>query len=110
MHGGQRIGDITGIDPTVFIDDDGQAYYFWDQFSARGAKLNPDMKTLDMSTLHEGIVTEQEHGIHEGSFVFKLDYFRIITGPSRPDSWRGLPGSGPAMVQVLRWASGWLAS
>ena len=21
-----------GIDPAVFIDDDGQAYYYWDQF------------------------------------------------------------------------------
>ena len=25
---GRRIGDIRGIDPCVFIDDDGQAYYF----------------------------------------------------------------------------------
>ena len=58
---GQQIGDIRGIDPCVFIDDDGQAYYFWDQFSAQGAKLNDDMVTLDMSTLHEGIVTEDEH-------------------------------------------------
>ena len=82
---GQRIGDITGIDPCVFIDDDGQAYYFWDQFSARGAKLNPDMMTLDMSTLHEGIVTEEEHGFHEGSFVFKRDgwYYYVYADVSR---------------------------
>ena len=85
FRNGQRIGDITGIDPTVFIDDDGQAYYFWDQFSARGAKLNPDMKTLDMSTLHEGIVTEEEHGFHEGSFVFKRDgwYYYVYADVSR---------------------------
>ena len=85
FHGGQRIGDITGIDPCVFIDDDGQAYYFWDQFSARGAKLSPDMKTLDMSTLHEGIVTEKEHYFHEGSFVFKRDgwYYYVYADVSR---------------------------
>ncbi len=83
--GGVQIGDIRGIDPCVFIDDDGQAYYFWDQFSARGAKLNPDMKTLDMSTLHEGIVTEAEHGFHEGSFVFKRDgwYYYVYADISR---------------------------
>ena len=82
---GQPIGGIRGIDPCVFIDDDGQAYYFWDQFSARGAKLNPDMKTLDMSTLHEGIVTEREHGFHEGSFVFKRDgwYYYVYADISR---------------------------
>ena len=85
FHGGERIGDITGIDPCVFIDDDGQAYYFWDQFSARGAKLNPDMTTLDMSTLHEGIVTEKEHYFHEGSFVFKRDgwYYYVYADISR---------------------------
>jgi hypothetical protein len=85
FRAGERIGDITGIDPCVFIDDDGQAYYFWDQFSAQGAKLNPDMKTLDMSTLHEGIVTEQDHFFHEGSFVFKRDgwYYYVYADISR---------------------------
>ena len=82
---GEAIGGVCGIDPCVFIDDDGQAYYFWDQFSARGAKLHPDMKTLDMSTLHEGIVTEKEHGFHEGSFVFKRDgwYYYVYADISR---------------------------
>ena len=85
FRNGQRIGDITGIDPTVFIDDDGQAYYFWDQFGAQGAKLNPDMKTLDMSTLHQDIVTEDEHYFHEGSFVFKRDgwYYYVYADISR---------------------------
>ena len=32
-----------GIDPAVFIDDDGKAHYYWGQFSARGARLKPDM-------------------------------------------------------------------
>ena len=29
-----------GIDPAVFIDDDGQAYYYWDQFFSSGVPLN----------------------------------------------------------------------
>ena len=82
---GEPIEGIRGIDPCVFIDDDGQAYYFWDQFSAKGAKLNPDMKTLDMSTLHDGLVTEDEHYFHEGSFVFKRNgwYYYVYADVSR---------------------------
>lgn len=71
---GVRIEGPRQIDPNIFIDDDGQAYYFWGQFfdgGAKGAKMNPDLKTLDWSTYVEGIVTEEEHFFHEGSFVFK---------------------------------------
>lgn len=84
---GKQLEGITGIDPCVFIDDDGTAYYFWDQFSAKGARLNADMCSLDMSTLHEGIVTEDEHYFHEGSFVFKRDgwYYYLYAAVSRQD-------------------------
>ena len=71
---GVRIDGPRQIDPNIFIDDDGQAYYFWGQFfdnGAKGAKMNPDLKTLDWSTYVENIVTEEEHFFHEGSFVFK---------------------------------------
>ena len=57
---GTKIEGISGIDPNVFVDDDGQAYYFWGQFSAKGAKMNADMKTLDMGSIKDGILTEQE--------------------------------------------------
>lgn len=68
---GVQIKGPQQIDPNIFIDDDGQAYYFWGQFSAKGAKMNPDLKTLDWSTYVDGIVTEADHYFHEGSFVFK---------------------------------------
>jgi beta-xylosidase len=35
------------IDPTVFIDDDGQAYMYWGNPNVYWAKLNPDMISLD---------------------------------------------------------------
>jgi beta-xylosidase len=35
------------IDPTVFIDDDGQAYLFWGNTKCRYAKLKPNMTELD---------------------------------------------------------------
>ena len=51
FHDGVKIEGPRQIDPNIFIDDDGQAYYFWGQFSAKGAKMNPDLKTLDWSTV-----------------------------------------------------------
>lgn len=84
---GVLIDGAMGIDPTVFIDDDGQAYYYWGQFSAKGAKMNPDMKTIDKSTIVDGIVTEKEHFFHEGGFIFKRNglYYFIYTDISRQD-------------------------
>lgn len=88
---GVKIEGPQQIDPNIFIDDDGQAYYFWGQFSAKGAKMNPDLKTLDWSTYVDGIVTEADHYFHEGSFVFKRgDYYYFtyadISQNKRPTS------------------------
>lgn len=76
---GVHIEGPKQIDPTIFIDDDGQAYFFWGQFSAKGAKMNPDLKTLDWSTHVDSLVTEQEHFFHEGSFVFKRGKYYYFT-------------------------------
>lgn len=85
FHDGVKIEGPTQIDPNIFIDDDGQAYYFWGQFSAKGAKMNPDMKTLDLSTVVEGVVTEKDHFFHEGSYVVKRGkyYYFIYADISR---------------------------
>lgn len=74
-----------GIDPAVFNDDDGQAYYFWGQFNLSGARLNDDMKTLDLSTLKRNIITERRHGFHEGASIRKRGgiYYMVYTDISR---------------------------
>lgn len=79
-----------GIDPAIFIDDDGQAYYYWGQFSARGGKLADDMRTLQMDTVVEGLVTEEEHFFHEGSSMRKCGdtYYMVYA-----DMERGKPTS-----------------
>ncbi|MBP3211400.1 MAG: family 43 glycosylhydrolase [Prevotella sp.] len=79
------------IDPNIFIDDDGQAYYFWGQFAAKGAKMNADMRTLDLTTLRDSIVTERDHHFHEGSYVVKRGpyYYFLFADISR----RGRPTS-----------------
>ncbi|MBR4755417.1 MAG: family 43 glycosylhydrolase [Bacteroidales bacterium] len=94
---GVKIEGPKQIDPNIFIDDDGQAYYFWGQFSAKGAKMNPDMKTLDLSSMVDGIVTEKDHFFHEGSYVIKRGkyYYFIYADISR----KGRPTSiGYAMA------------
>lgn len=65
------LAGINQIDPCVFMDDDGQAYYIWGQFSAKIAKLKPNMTEIDKSTIRDGIVTEKEHFFHEGGYMVK---------------------------------------
>ena len=69
----------------MFIDDDGQAYYLWGQFSLRGAKLCDDMCTLEPGSIRTGILTEQEHGFHEGASLRKRNgkYYIIYTDITR---------------------------
>lgn len=58
-------------DPAVFVDDDGSAYLYWGQFSLRGCRLKDNMYELDESTLDTMLITEEEHGFHEGSSMRK---------------------------------------
>jgi len=85
FHDGVKIEGPKQIDPNIFIDDDGQAYYFWGQFAGKGARMNPDLKTLDLSSMRDSIVTEAEHGFHEGSYVIKRGkyYYYIYADISR---------------------------
>ena len=80
-----EIADGDGIDPSVFIDEDGQGYLFWGQFTLRGAKLSPDMKSIIPETLKDGILTEWEHGFHEGSSIRRRGdkYYMVYTDISR---------------------------
>ncbi len=80
-----EIANGDSIDPSVFIDDDGQAYYFWGQFSLRGGKLADDMKTIIPETVKTDIITEWEHGFHEGSSLRKRGnkYYMVYTDISR---------------------------
>lgn len=73
------------IDPCVFVDDDGQAYYLWGQFTLKMAKLNDDHKSIDPATLRDSVLTESEHYFHEGSFLTKRNgiYYMVYADISR---------------------------
>ncbi len=45
-------GGINQIDHCVFVDDDGQAYYIWGQFTAKMARLKPDMMETGTTMAH----------------------------------------------------------
>lgn len=79
------LGGHNQIDPSTFIDDDGEIYYLWGQFTLKMAKMNPDMKTLDLSTLKDKVLTEDEHYFHEGAFLTKRNgiYYLIYADMSR---------------------------
>lgn len=62
---------INEIDPCVFIDTDGKAYYIWGQFSAKIARLKPNMLEIDSSSIKDNMVTQQEHFFHEGAYMVK---------------------------------------
>ncbi len=71
--------DIGGIDPAIFVDKDGQPYYYWGQIYAKGAKLTPDMLDVDKSTVVDNIVTEEEHFFHEGSSMRRRgDWYYLV--------------------------------
>jgi arabinoxylan arabinofuranohydrolase len=76
---------ISEIDPCVFIDDDGQGYYIWGQFTAKMAKLKPNMTEIDLSTVKDSIVTEKEHFFHEGGYMVKRNgiYYFIYASIAR---------------------------
>jgi arabinoxylan arabinofuranohydrolase len=73
----------ANIDPTVFIDDDGQAYMYWGNGTLRYAKLNADM------TSYSGSITNVPlDEFVEGPWFYKresLYYMVYAAGGSGPE-------------------------
>ncbi|GEL11446.1 glycoside hydrolase [Flavobacterium glycines] len=65
------------IDPTVFIDDDGQAYLFWGNGSCKWVKLKKNMTELDGE-----ITTLNIKNFIEGPWIYKRKdlYYLIYAG------------------------------
>lgn len=77
--------DGDAIDPAIFVDDDGACYLFWGQFHLRGARLHENMCEILPDTLNDSILTEVDHGFHEGASIRKIGdiYYLIYTDTSR---------------------------
>ena len=80
--------DIKGayqIDPAVFIDDDGQGYYFWGQVKPKVAKLNDDMISIDTTTIMCPLEDSAVKFFHEGASIRKIGntYYLVFADESR---------------------------
>ena len=95
----EPIKGVSGIDPCVLIDDDGQAYLYWSGMGIRGAQLKANMLELD-GELQEVQMPRREgmpemppmkvggqqmeglpDGFKEGPFAFKRDGWYYLTFP-----------------------------
>lgn len=73
------IKGVSGIDPNVFMDKDGQAYLYWAGFgSLLGAKLTESM--LELATKPQKIDSLPK-GMKEGPFVFERNGIYYFTFP-----------------------------
>ena len=74
-----------GIDPAVFVDDDGKAYYYWGQVFSHGVRLNADMISFQPEEAVDHLLTEEAHFFHEGSSVRMIGdtYYYVFTDVER---------------------------
>ncbi|MBN2862512.1 MAG: family 43 glycosylhydrolase [Bacteroidales bacterium] len=75
----QPIKGIVGIDPSVFIDKDGQAYIYYSMNRIFGAKLKDNMLELDSETKVLGDFPTK--GLVEGPFFFERNGIYYMTYP-----------------------------
>ena len=75
----ESIKGIFGIDPSVFIDHDGQAYIYWSMGNIYVAKLNENMLELDSEPLI--IDNLPQKGMKEGPWFFERNGIYYLTFP-----------------------------
>ena len=84
------IDGCNGIDPSIFIDDDGTPYLIWAGKGCQGLKLKPDMSAFDGKPIQiQGL-----HNFFEGPWLFKRDGKYYMTYPARMKGGSGDGGSG----------------
>lgn len=83
------------IDPSVFTDDDGQAYLYWGNGHGYVVPLDDDMVSFDASRVRD--ITPEN--FREGSFVVKRDgtyYFMWSEDDTRSENYHVAYATGPS--------------
>ena len=75
----KSIAGVAGIDPNVFIDDDGQAYMYWSGRDIFVAKLKPNM--IELASEPQVIQNLPAKGLKEGPFMFARKGNYYLTYP-----------------------------
>ena len=73
------IKGVSGIDPNVFIDKDGQAYLYWSEGNIFVAKLKPNMTELASEV--KTIENLPAKGLKEGPYMFERNGIYYLTYP-----------------------------
>lgn len=75
------------IDPTVFIDDNGQAYAYWGNPTLYWCKLNRDMVTIDGKINESNMKEKSGHNYTEGPWISKRNgvYYMIYASHGVPE-------------------------
>ena len=74
-----------GIDPAVFVDRSGQAYYYWGQFRSHAVRLHTDMVSFDPREVMDSFLTEEKHYFHEGTSIRRIGdlYYAVFADIER---------------------------
>jgi GH43 family beta-xylosidase len=75
----EPIKGVLGIDPNVFIDDDGQAYLYWSQGNIFAAKLKANM--LEIEGEVQALADLPVKGLKEGPYLYKHKGTYYLTYP-----------------------------
>ncbi len=75
----EPIKGVVGIDPNVFMDDDGQAYLYWSQGNIYAAKLKPNMLEIEGEVKTLGDLPVK--GLKEGPYMYKYKDTYYLTYP-----------------------------
>ena len=75
----EPIKGVSGIDPNVFIDKDGQAYLYWAMGNIVVAKLKENM--TELASEPQIIANLPQKGLKEGPFVFERNGIYYLTIP-----------------------------
>ncbi len=75
----EPIKGVSGIDPNVFIDKDGQAYLYWAMGNIVVAKLKDNM--TELASEPTIIANLPQKGLKEGPFLFERNGIYYLTFP-----------------------------
>ncbi|MFI8634188.1 family 43 glycosylhydrolase [Microbacterium sp. NPDC077663] len=87
--------DGVAIDPSVFVDDDGQAYLWWGNGTAHCVPLGDDMTSFD----HRNVISTVPEEFREAAWVHRrgdLYYLSWSAGDTRDGEYRVLYATGHA--------------
>lgn len=77
----ESLKGVSGIDPCVFIDDDGKNYLIWSGMGLRGALIDDEFTAIVPESVTVFDRDFPKGGLREGPFMFKRNGIYYLTFP-----------------------------